>query len=112
MRENLVGIGRALVDGGLVVGAGGNLTARVAADRLLATPTGWNLGDIGPDDLAEVGADGRHLAGAHAATSELPLHLAVLAARPDVGWALHAHPPMATLLDALVTARSTFATPS
>ncbi|MGN6606948.1 MAG: class II aldolase/adducin family protein [Jatrophihabitans sp.] len=101
MRDELLRVGRALVDGGLVVGAGGNLTARVASDRLLVTPTGWNLAELGPDDLAEVDLDGRHLSGPHAATSELPLHLAVLRARPDITWAVHAHPPMATLLGAV-----------
>ena len=100
-RADLLRVARTVVDAGLVVAAGGNIVTRSGPDRLLVTPTGWHLADLGADDLAEVTLDGRQVRGPHAATSELPLHLAVLRARPDATWSLHLHPPMATLLDAL-----------
>jgi L-fuculose-phosphate aldolase len=89
-----------VVDAGLVVGAGGNIAARLD-ERLLVTPTGWNLGDLRPDDLALVSVEGAHVAGGYEATSELPMHLAAFRARRDAAWSVHLHPPMATLLHAL-----------
>jgi L-fuculose-phosphate aldolase len=100
-RERLVELGRTVVSAGLVVAAGGNIAARAGADELWVTPTGWSLADLGPDDLATVRLDGRQAGGAHAVTSELPLHLAAFRARADAVWSLHLHPPTATLLDAL-----------
>ena len=101
IRDRIVGIGRTVVDAGLVVAAGGNIAVRSGDQRLWVTPTGLSLGNLTAVDLAEVSLDGRHLHGTRAATSELPLHLAALRVRPDVAWSLHLHPPMATLLDAL-----------
>ncbi len=100
-RERLIGIGRAVAEAGLIVAAGGNIAARTGDEKALVTPTGLSLADLAADELAEVSLDGRQLRGMRAPTSELPLHLAALRARPDVAWSLHLHPPMATLLDAL-----------
>ena len=101
IRRQVLRLGREITRAGLVVAAGGNIAARVGPDRVVVTPTGWGLADLTADDLAEVMLTGRQTGGPHAATSELPLHLAAFRARPDVAWCLHAHPPMATLLDAL-----------
>jgi L-fuculose-phosphate aldolase len=101
IRDRMIGIARAVVDAGLVVAAGGNIAARAGERHLYVTPTGWNLAELAPDDLTEVSLDGGHVSGAHAATSELPLHLAAFRTRPDAAWSLHLHPPMATLLGAL-----------
>jgi L-fuculose-phosphate aldolase len=100
VRSQIVGLGQAVVEAGLVVAAGGNIAARLDERLLLVTPTGWNLRDVPPDHLAQVSLDGLHVAGAHAATSELPMHLAAFRARSDVVWSVHLHPPMATLLHA------------
>ena len=100
-RDRMIDIGRAVTKAGLVVAAGGNIAARSGEHRLWVTPTGWELAELHASDLAEVSLDGDHLGGPHAATSELPLHLAAFKARPDAQWSLHLHPPMATLLDAL-----------
>ncbi len=43
-----------------------------------------------------VSSAGRKLAGQRDATSELQMHVAVYARRPDVGAIVHAHPPKAT----------------
>lgn len=99
--ESLLDIARTVGRAGLVVAAGGNIAARISEDELLVTPTGWNLAELVPSDLVRVSFDGRRLDGTNAPTSELPLHLAALQARPDAEWSLHLHPPMATLLHAL-----------
>ena len=97
----IVDIARAVHAAGLVLGSGGNIAARASDESVWVTPTGWSFADLTTDALTEVTLDGRHLRGAYAATSELPLHLAAFRTRPDVGWAMHLHPPTATLLDAL-----------
>jgi L-fuculose-phosphate aldolase len=101
IREGLIDLGRAVARAGLVVAAGGNIAARTTEDRMWVTPSGWSLADLSAANLVQVSLDGRRLAGAHAPTSELLLHLAALRARPDVAWSVHLHPPMATLLPVL-----------
>ena len=54
-----------------------------------------------PDDVREVSFDGRQLDGRddYAAPNELPIHTAVLRARPDVAAVVHAHPPAVVAAD-------------
>lgn len=101
IRPELVALARSVAHAGLVVAAGGNIAARLDDRQLLVTPTGWSLADLRPDALVRVSVDGAHIGGTHAATSELPMHLAAFRARPDVAWGVHLHPPMATLLHAM-----------
>jgi L-fuculose-phosphate aldolase len=86
----------ALASRQLIAGQDGNVSVRVATDRLLVTPAGFAKASIGPDDLVEVSMDGRQLAGRFTASSELGLHLAAYAARPDIMAVVHAHPATAT----------------
>jgi L-fuculose-phosphate aldolase len=95
----VVRAGARLVSAGLVVGSGGNVSARLG-DRLVVTPAAAWLDELDPVGLSLVGADGTHLDGPPP-TSELPLHLAGYAARPDVGAVVHAHPQSVLLLSAL-----------
>lgn len=101
IRESLVGLAQAVARAGLVVAAGGNIAARVGDDQLWVTPTGWNLADVGADDLVRVSLDGDRVEGTGTPTSELPIHLAAMRTRRDVVWSVHLHPPMTTLLHAL-----------
>jgi L-fuculose-phosphate aldolase len=96
-RAALVQAGRRIVAAGLVVGSGGNLSARVG-DRLLVTPSGSWLDDL--DELSVVALDGSHLDGP-TPTSELALHVSSYSHRPDVASVVHAHPQGVLLLDAL-----------
>lgn len=96
LREAVVRTGQGLAARGLVAGQDGNVSVRVADDRLLVTPAGFRKGELSPDDLCEVAPDGTWLAGAHPPSSELGLHLAWYAVRADVHAVVHAHPPVAT----------------
>jgi L-fuculose-phosphate aldolase len=96
-RAALLQAGRRIVAAGLVVGSGGNLSARVG-DRLLVTPSGSWLDDL--DELSVVALDGSHLDGP-TPTSELALHVSSYSNRPDVTSVVHAHPQGVLLLDAL-----------
>ena len=87
---------RALAHGGLIAGVDGNLSVRLGPGRVLVTPTGVRKADLAPGDMVQVDAAGRRRAGRRKPTSELALHLRLLAERPDVGAVVHAHPPAAT----------------
>jgi L-fuculose-phosphate aldolase len=87
---------RGLWEAGLIAGADGNVSVRLAGDRVLATPRGRLKCELEPSDLVVVDLEGRHLDGCRQATTELDLHLRVYRRRPDCGAVVHAHPPSAT----------------
>jgi L-fuculose-phosphate aldolase len=96
LRREIVTVCRRLWERGLIAGLDGNVSARLAPDRILVTPTGMSKVDVQPDDLVEVTIDGRHLRGTRPASTELAVHLRIYARRSDVGAVVHAHPPVAT----------------
>jgi L-fuculose-phosphate aldolase len=87
---------RALWERGLIAGGDGNVSVRLAPDRLLVTPSRLVKSELEPDDLVEVDLAGRPVAGCRKASTELDLHLRVYRRRPDCGAVVHAHPPTAT----------------
>ena len=80
--------------GGLVRGSEGNASAR-AGELVAVSPTGLPYETLRPEDVCLVTADGELVEGPQPSV-ELPMHLAVLAARPDVGAVVHTHSPNAT----------------
>jgi L-fuculose-phosphate aldolase len=87
---------RQLAARGLIAGRDGNLSVRLARDRVLVTPAGMIKSLVKPSDMVEVDGRGRKRRGRRNPTSELDLHLRILRLRPDVGAVVHAHPPVAT----------------
>ncbi len=78
----------------LVSGTGGDLSVRLAGDRILITPRAGSKRESAPADMVMVDGDGRtaeHHAGLPAST-EASLHAAVYRARPDVHAIAHLHP--------------------
>jgi len=101
LRAALVEAGRRLRESGLVGAGEGNLSARLPGGRLLATPAGRNKGHLLPDELVLLDGEGRPLAADSLPVStEIGLHLAVYAARPEAGAVVHAH-PLAALAHAM-----------
>lgn len=94
--DALLEAGRRLDDLGLVPARDGNLSARLAPDRILVTATGVRKRALRSQDLVEVDLEGRARGrGPGRPSSEIGLHLAVYRARSDVGAVFHAHPPVA-----------------
>jgi L-fuculose-phosphate aldolase len=87
---------RRLWERGLIAGPDGNVSVRLAADRILVTPAGMSKVDVRTDDLVEVRLDGRRTRGTRQPSSELAVHLRMYSRRPDIGAIVHAHPPVAT----------------
>jgi L-fuculose-phosphate aldolase len=96
LRKQLVCIGRAMHRVGYTPGTAGNLSVRLDAQRILATPTGCSKSLLKSSDMVIVDNEGHKLSGGRNVTSEIGMHLAVYRMRPDVQAIVHAHPPIAT----------------
>src|ERR1035437_4384363 len=86
-RREMVEVCRRLYDRGLLAGQDGNVSVRIAADRVLVTPAGMSKVDVRASDLVELSIKDGHVVssrGDREASSEVQLHLAVYAIRPDV----------------------------
>ena len=94
LRADIVEIGRRLYARGLIGGNEGNVSVR-AGDVLFVTPPGVCKGFLSPDRIVRTDLQGRPLDGRPAST-EVRMHTAVYARRPDVCGVVHAHPPTAT----------------
>ncbi len=83
-----------MAEGGLVQGTEGNASAR-AGELIAVSPSGLAYETLGPEDVCLVTAEGELVEGPQPSV-ELPMHLAVLTARSDVGAVVHTHSPHAT----------------
>lgn len=63
--------------------------------------SGWGFEEITDDRVVLVTQDGAVLAGSGKRHIEYPIHLAVMAARPDVGSVVHTHAPAASAFASL-----------
>ncbi|MFN2348531.1 MAG: class II aldolase/adducin family protein [Thioalkalivibrio sp.] len=97
-RDALARAGLRLYTAGLNQEAEGNLSLRLS-EGLLITPSGVPWEDITPGNMVHVNPLG--IAGAGRASSELPLHHAILDGRPDVNAVVHTHSTFATTLACL-----------
>ncbi len=95
IRALMCEIGRRLWQRGLVGATEGNLSARLSTRQILCTPTGASLGHMKPDELVVIDNQGKPVDGG-TPSSEIKLHLRILAKRPDCQAVIHAHPPTAT----------------
>jgi L-fuculose-phosphate aldolase len=94
-RAALCEIARRLWQRGLVGATEGNISARLSTRQILCTPSGCCLGYVKPDELVVIDNHGNPVDGGKP-SSEIKLHLRILAKRPDCQAVIHAHPPIAT----------------
>jgi L-fuculose-phosphate aldolase len=98
----LIQAGRRLGARGLISAGEGNLSLRLDADRVLVTPSGLRKDELERDDfivvwLAHPDRDAVSRSGLRP-SSDLAIHLAVHAARPELGAVVHAHLPASMAL--------------
>jgi L-fuculose-phosphate aldolase len=97
--DQILRAGRRLGSRGLISAGEGNISVRLDADRLLVTPAGLRKDELEADDLVVVWLghpEGEAVSrSGRQATSDLAVHLAVHAARPELGAVVHAHLPAA-----------------
>jgi L-fuculose-phosphate aldolase len=100
VREEIVQTAHALVENGLVRGAGGNVSAR-EGDIMWVSPSGYSFLDATPDDYPGVSlASGEIVRGDKRPSSEVLMHLAIYRNRPEVTAVIHTHPPITVALTA------------
>ena len=98
--EELIDTAAALVDSGLVRGAGGNVSAR-EGDIMWISPSGFSLADAAASDYPGISIEkGEQVRGSYRPSSEVLMHLAVYRRRPEVEAVIHTHPPVTIALTA------------
>jgi L-fuculose-phosphate aldolase len=95
-RRQIVEACRRLYERGLIAGAEGNVSLRLAGGLILITPAGVAKADLRPADLVAIDERGRPLDRRGQPSTEVAMHVRVYKRRPDVGAVVHAHPPVAT----------------
>lgn len=99
LRAEIVATAARMNAAGINRGTSGNVSARVP-DGMLITPTGVAYDALRPQHVVAMTLDGVHR-GALLPSSEWRFHAAILAARPEVGAVVHAHPSFCTTLAVL-----------
>ncbi|MEX2011291.1 MAG: class II aldolase/adducin family protein [Chloroflexota bacterium] len=103
LRDAVVAGGARLGARGLIAAAEGNLSVRLPGDRILITPGGRRKDALEPGELLVVPlgepatSDDAGPSGLRP-SSDLAIHRAIYAARPDVEAVVHAHVPAAMAL--------------
>ena len=95
-RNDIVEAGRRMYTRGFVCANDGNLSARLAQDIILATPSGVSKGFMTEDMLIKLDLNGNILEGTLKPSSETRMHLAIFKRSPEVLAVCHAHPPVSS----------------
>jgi L-fuculose-phosphate aldolase len=100
LRRAIVTYGRLCYERHLMTANDGNISARVADDHILITPSGISKGRMDVDDLILLDLAGNVISTKSGLkpSSETPMHLEVYRQRADIRAVLHAHPIFATVL--------------
>ena len=97
IREEIAELATRCYTRDLLVAGDGNISVRVAANRIIATPSGVSKGWMKPEMMVVVDTEGKSLEPSeYSVSSEWPMHRAIYQARPDIHAVVHAHPPFAT----------------
>ncbi|EPJ50531.1 MAG: hypothetical protein OFPI_19790 [Osedax symbiont Rs2] len=98
LRQDMCEIARLMYNQGLICGPAGNISAKLAANLYLLTPSMFFKQRLTPDQLIIVDEQGNKV-GAQTSvnrdlqpTSETSMHIETYRNRPDVGAVVHAHP--------------------
>lgn len=99
LRVEICEIGQKIWQTGMVAANDGNISARLADDTVLCTPTGVSKGSLRPEMICRVALDGTVLQELDPwrTSSEVPVHLRLYRANPQVRAVVHAHPPYGTV---------------
>ncbi len=92
LKDEICDIGRRMWMREYCDGNGGNISARLAPDRFLVTPTGVSKGFMKPEMICMVDLKGNQLAGSWKRSSEFTTHAAIYETVPQAASVCHAHP--------------------
>jgi L-fuculose-phosphate aldolase len=98
LRKALCNIGALCYQKGFIVGADGNISARLSDGTVLITPAGAMKGFLEPQHIAHIDMQGRVIDDGPRCSTETGIHLVAYQERPDVKALVHAHPPHAVAM--------------
>jgi methylthioribulose-1-phosphate dehydratase len=98
--RELIDAGRYIHGRGWVPATSGNFSARLSDGRIAITVSGKHKGELTPDDIMAVDAEGRSLDG-RKPSAETLLHTSIYRRYPSVGAVLHPHSPGSVLASRL-----------
>ena len=102
LREQVVAVGMAALERGVVHGTAGNMSVRDPETGLIAiSPSGMPYATVTPADVVIVDAAGEVIDGRRKPSSETPLHTMVMRARPDVAAIVHTHSHFSTVVSCI-----------
>ncbi len=90
VREAICHLGQSLFERGYTHGASGNISVRLEDGGFLVTPTNVAMGNLDPNSLSRLDAQGRLIDGPPP-TKEVPLHEALYRSRQRSGAVVHLH---------------------
>ncbi len=96
-REDIVRVGRAAHQKGLVVGRGGNISVRLGPRGFICTAHGSALGFLTPADFLVMDMEGAVVEGGGKPSTESSLHRAIYR-ETEAGAVVHLHPPYTSVL--------------
>jgi len=91
VRQAVLDACRQLIPMGLVSGTAGNISGRIDEGTVAMSPSSLPYDEMTLADIVVVELDGTVVEGERAPTSEKDLHLAVMAAHPEVKGVVHCH---------------------
>ena len=96
-REQIVHYCRLMQSRSLTRGTGGNISIR-NGEHIAISPSGVEYQTMTPHDVPVVDMEGKVIFGSLTPSSELSMHLACYARRPDISAVVHTHSTFATVL--------------
>src|SRR5262249_15440130 len=97
VKEDIVEIATRCYDRGLLVAGDGNISARVAPNRIIATPSGVSKGWMKPEMMVVVDIEGNPLEPSDLRfSSEAPMHRFISRPPPNTNAVVQPPPPYAT----------------
>lgn len=107
-RNDIVKMGKTLIEKKLVAGSWGNISLRCAKEgarpyieEVLITPSGLGYERLTAQDIVELDMEGNVLKGIHLPSSEAKLHLAIYKDCPEAKAIIHTHSIYASALAAM-----------
>lgn len=97
-RNDIIEVGRELLETGLVARTWGNISARKDEDNFLVTPSGLDYITMKDEDIVEVNISTGEWKGLHNPSGERGVHKAAYKAFDDVNFVVHTHQIYATAI--------------
>ncbi len=100
-RQAVIGAGKQLVEKGLIARTWGNVSCRVSDAEFLITPKGRAYETLAPEEIVKVRIADCSYEGRLEPSSESGVHAEVYRQRPEVGFVIHTHQPLASAVSPL-----------